>query len=243
MSGHRHQDDLTNNLTSLLREMEERRHKKVRSKLRMFFWDSTVRISYALKRFFDIVLSVLMLVALSPLFIVIATVIKMTSRGPVFFIQERVGYYGRSFMFYKFRSMYVDAEERKRALMEKNESRDGVIFKMKNDPRITPFGRILRKTSMDELPQLLNVLLGDMSLVGPRPPLPSEVRQYSLEDRKRLNIKPGITCIWQVSGRSDIPFKKQVELDKEYIQSQSLWKDLLVLLRTIPAILSGKGAY
>ena len=243
MSGHRHQDDLTNNLTSLLREMEERRHKKVRSKLRMFFWDSTVRISYALKRFFDIVLSVLMLVALSPLFIVIATVIKMTSRGPVFFIQERVGYYGRSFMFYKFRSMYVDAEERKRALMERNESKDGVIFKMKNDPRITPFGRILRKTSMDELPQLLNVLLGDMSLVGPRPPLPSEVRQYSLEDRKRLNIKPGITCIWQVSGRSDIPFKKQVELDKEYIQSQSLWKDLLVLLRTIPAILSGKGAY
>ena len=243
MSGHRHQDDLTNNLTSLLREMEERRHKKVRSKLRMFFWDSTVRISYALKRFFDIVLSILMLVALSPLFIVIATVIKMTSRGPVFFIQERVGYYGRSFMFYKFRSMYVDAEERKRALMERNESKDGVIFKMKNDPRITPFGRILRKTSMDELPQLLNVLLGDMSLVGPRPPLPSEVRQYSLEDRKRLNIKPGITCIWQVSGRSDIPFKKQVELDKEYIQSQSLWKDLLVLLRTIPAILSGKGAY
>ena len=243
MSGHRHEDDLTNNLTSILREMEERRHKKVRSKLRMFFWDSTVRISYALKRFFDIVLSVLMLVALSPLFIVIATVIKMTSRGPVFFIQERVGYYGRSFMFYKFRSMYVDAEERKRALMERNESKDGVIFKMKNDPRITPFGRILRKTSMDELPQLLNVLLGDMSLVGPRPPLPSEVRQYSLEDRKRLNIKPGITCIWQVSGRSDIPFKKQVELDKEYIQSQSLWKDLLVLLRTIPAILSGKGAY
>ena len=114
---------------------------------------------------------------------------------------------------------------------------------MKNDPRITPVGRILRKTSMDELPQLLNVFLGDMSLVGPRPPIPSEVQQYSLEDRKRLNVKPGITCLWQVSGRSDIPFKQQVELDKEYIRSQSLWKDLLVLLRTIPAILSGRGAY
>ena len=249
MSADNHQDnpeqkgELTQNVELVLRELEERRSLRVHSRLRMFFWDSTVRLTYALKRFFDIVLSFLALIILSPLFLLIAIIIKMTSRGPVFFVQERVGYYGRSFLFYKFRSMYVDAEARKRALMEQNESKDGVIFKMKNDPRITPFGRIIRKTSMDELPQLLNVLLGDMSLVGPRPPLPSEVQQYSLDDRKRLNVKPGITCIWQVSGRSDIPFKKQVELDKEYIQSQSLWNDLLVLLRTIPAILSGRGAY
>ena len=240
---HEQEDDLTQNVEILLHELEERRSLRVHSKMRMFLWDSTVRLTYALKRFFDIVLSFLALIVLSPLFFLIAVVIKMTSRGPVFFVQERVGYYGRSFLFYKFRSMYVDAEARKRALMELNESKDGVIFKMKNDPRITPVGRILRKTSMDELPQLLNVLLGDMSLVGPRPPLPAEVQQYSLDDRKRLNVKPGITCIWQVSGRSDIPFKKQVELDKEYIQSQSLWNDLMVLLRTIPAILSGRGAY
>lgn len=249
MSGKQHQDqieekgELTQNVEIVLRELEERRSHRVHSKLRMFLWDTTVRLTYALKRFFDIVLSILALILLSPLFLLIAVIIKLTSRGPVFFVQERVGYFGRSFLFYKFRSMYVDAEARKRALMEQNESKDGVIFKMKNDPRITPFGRIIRKTSMDELPQLLNVLLGDMSLVGPRPPLPSEVQQYSLDDRKRLNVKPGITCIWQVSGRSDIPFKKQVELDKEYIQSQSLWNDLRVLLRTIPAILSGRGAY
>ena len=139
--------------------------------------------------------------------------------------------------------MYQDAEQRKKELLDKNQSADGVIFKMKKDPRITPVGRILRRTSMDELPQFFNVLFGDMSLVGPRPPLPSEVAQYSLEDRKRLNVKPGLTCLWQIRGRSDIPFKEQVKLDKEYIQSQSLKQDLLILIRTVPAILSGRGAY
>ena len=114
---------------------------------------------------------------------------------------------------------------------------------MKHDPRITPIGRIIRKTSIDELPQFFNVLFGDMSLVGPRPPLPAEVQQYTLEDRKRLNVKPGLTCLWQIRGRSDIPFKEQVKLDKEYIQSNSLWQDLKILIQTIPAIISGKGAY
>ena len=137
----------------------------------------------------------------------------------------------------------MDAEQRKAELLSKNQSRDGVIFKMKDDPRITPIGKILRKTSMDELPQFLNVLFGDMSLVGPRPPVPSEVMQYSLEERKRLNVQPGLTCLWQVSGRSEIPFKEQVSLDKQYIGSRSLKLDLLILLRTIPAILSGRGAY
>ncbi len=158
-------------------------------------------------------------------------------------MQVRIGQYGRSFCFFKFRSMYIDAEQRKQELMAQNESADGVIFKMKNDPRITPIGRFIRKTSMDELPQFLNVLFGDMSLVGPRPPVPSEVKEYSIEARKRLNVKPGLTCLWQVSGRSDIPFKEQVKLDKEYISSRSLKSDFLILLKTIPAILSGRGAY
>ncbi len=139
--------------------------------------------------------------------------------------------------------MYMDAEQRKNELLKRNESADGVIFKMKKDPRITPVGRVLRKSSMDELPQLFNVLLGDMSLVGPRPPLPQEVMKYSLEDRKRLNVIPGLTCLWQISGRSDIPFNRQVELDKEYIHSRGIRKDLVILLKTVPAILTGRGAY
>ena len=236
-------ENLTQDISDLLRELHERETAHPRAVRRMAAWNFTVKLSYALKRFFDVVLSLLAIIVLMPLFLGIALVIKLTSRGPVFFIQERVGYYGRHFFFYKFRSMYRDAEERKKELLAKNQSKDGVIFKMKKDPRITPVGRILRKTSMDELPQFFNVLFGDMSLVGPRPPLPSEVQQYSLEDRKRLDVKPGLTCLWQIQGRSDIPFKKQVKLDKEYIQSQSLRKDLLILLRTVPAILSGRGAY
>ena len=157
--------------------------------------------------------------------------------------QVRVGKFGRHFKFYKFRSMYIDAEARKAELLKNNESSDGVIFKMKRDPRITPVGRFIRKFSIDELPQLFNVILGDMSLVGPRPPLPSEVRAYTLEERKRLNITPGITCLWQVSGRSELPFSKQIALDKEYIASRSAFKDFLILLKTIPAILTGKGAW
>ena len=211
--------------------------------LKMLVWGFTVRATYAVKRFFDLLLTSLAIIILSPLFIVIALLIKLTSPGPVFFTQLRVGKYGRTFRFYKFRSMYIDAEKRKQELLKHNQSTDGVIFKMKDDPRITPIGKILRRTSMDELPQFLNVLFNDMSLVGPRPPLPSEVQQYTLEERKRLNVKPGLTCLWQISGRSDVPFKQQVHLDKEYIRSWSLGHDLRILLRTIPAILSGKGAY
>jgi lipopolysaccharide/colanic/teichoic acid biosynthesis glycosyltransferase len=127
--------------------------------------------------------------------------------------------------------------------MANNEMEGGVIFKMKNDPRVTKVGRIIRKTSIDELPQLWNVLVGDMSLVGPRPPVPSEVDQYSLSDRRRLEVIPGITCIWQISGRSEIPFEQQVELDVQYIQSQSLWTDFKILIKTVPALLLGSGAY
>ena len=209
----------------------------------MVLWHLTIRSSAAFKRLMDIILALFAIICGSPVFLLTALLVKLTSPGPIIFSQIRVGRFGRHFKFYKFRSMYIDAEARKAELMKHNESSDGVIFKMKRDPRITPVGRFIRKFSIDELPQLFNVLLGDMSLVGPRPPLPSEVRTYSLEERKRLNITPGITCIWQVSGRSELPFSKQIALDKEYIASRSAWKDFLILLKTIPAILTGKGAW
>ncbi len=234
---------LANDISRLLEEMSEREKVTRMGNLHIAAWRFTVKFSYGLKRFLDIVLSLLALIVLSPLFLVLALLIKLTSPGPIFFVQIRVGEFGRNFCFFKFRSMYIDAEKRKAELMDQNQSSDGVIFKMKNDPRITPIGSILRKFSLDELPQFLNVLFGDMSLVGPRPPVPSEVKLYSLEERKRLNVRPGLTCLWQVSGRSDIPFKEQVKLDKEYIHSRSLKSDLLILLRTVPAILSGRGAY
>ncbi len=211
--------------------------------LRMVLWHSTIRCSSCFKRFMDILLAIMAFILGSPIFLITAFLVKVTSPGPIIFSQVRVGRYGRHFKFYKFRSMYIDAEARKAELMKLNESGDGVIFKMKKDPRITPVGRFIRKFSIDELPQLFNVILGDMSLVGPRPPLPSEVRTYTLEERKRLNITPGITCLWQVSGRSELPFSKQIALDKEYIASRSAWKDFLILLKTIPAILTGKGAW
>ena len=211
--------------------------------LRMLAWDITIGGSLIFKRFMDIAMTVVCVILGSPVFLLTAILVKVTSPGPIIFSQVRVGKYGRHFKFYKFRSMYIDAEARKAELLKLNESKDGVIFKMKHDPRITPIGRFIRKFSIDELPQLFNVLLGDMSLVGPRPPVPQEVANYSIEERKRLNITPGITCIWQVSGRSELPFQKQMSLDKEYIASRSAWKDFLILLKTIPAILTGKGAW
>lgn len=230
-------------LKILVKEFEGRRHSGLRRELKNFGWRLTVWGSYKLKRSVDVIASGLGLVLLSPFLLFIALLIRLTSPGPALFHQVRVGLYGRHFNFLKFRSMYLDAEARRAGLQSQNESADGVIFKMKNDPRVTPIGKFLRRTSLDEIPQLFNVLIGDMSLVGPRPPLPSEVREYTLEDRKRLNVKPGLTCIWQVSGRSDIPFERQVSLDKEYIRSHGFLSDLAILLKTIPAILSGKGAY
>ena len=216
-------------------------HNKIQ--LRMLTWHFTIICSFAFKRFMDMLLSFICITLGSPVFILTALLVKLTSPGPIIFSQVRVGKYGRHFKFYKFRSMYIDAEARKAELLKLNESGDGVIFKMKHDPRITPVGRFIRKFSIDELPQLFNVMLGDMSLVGPRPPLPSEVKSYSIEERKRLKITPGITCIWQVSGRSELPFQQQMALDKQYIASRSAWKDFVILLKTIPAILSGKGAW
>jgi exopolysaccharide biosynthesis polyprenyl glycosylphosphotransferase len=193
------------------------------------------------KRLMDFFGSLLLLILLSPLLIAVAIAIKLTSPGPILFVQPRVGMNKRSFNLLKFRSMYIDAEKRKQELAHLNEM-DGPVFKIKNAPRVTPLGRFIRKWSIDELPQLFNVLTGHLSLVGPRPPLLSEVNHYDWLYRKRLSIKPGITCLWQISGRNEISFKQWMELDQHYIDNWSLWLDCTILLKTIPAVLLRKGA-
>ena len=208
-----------------------------------YLWLFFIEGTRLLKRALDIVISSALLILLSPLMVLIALVIKLSDKGPVLFVTPRVGKWGMEFQFPKFRSMKKNAEGMKQQLIMQNKFKNDVKFKMENDPRVTKFGYLLRKTSMDELPQLWCVLKGEMSLVGPRPPLPQEVERYSLEERKRLDAVPGLTCLWQVKGRSEIPFKKQVELDIAYIESQSIWLDLKLILQTIPAILFGKGAY
>jgi exopolysaccharide biosynthesis polyprenyl glycosylphosphotransferase len=194
-----------------------------------------------LKRVIDIVVSGTLLLVLSPLFVVIALGVK-TTKGPVIFRQARMGLNGRIFQMYKFRSMYVGAEQRLQSLRDQNEMR-GPVFKMKDDPRVTGFGRFLRRFSLDELPQFWNVFIGDMSLVGPRPPIPGEVSLYERRSRRRLSMRPGLTCTWQVSGRNEIvDFDSWVKLDLEYIDNWSLSGDLLLLLRTVPAVVMGTGA-
>lgn len=236
----------TNRLINHLEEydIDKRNSSLFKRHLKRYLWLFTIDFSKALKRLIDISASAIGLIVLSPGILLVAILIKSESKGPVFYHQKRVGIYGREFKFWKFRSMYPDADKRQQEMMaSSNEMQGGVIFKMKNDPRITKTGHWIRRFSVDELPQLWNVLIGDMSLVGPRPALPSEVTEYDLNDRDRLGIQPGITCIWQVSGRSDIPFDQQVKLDRQYISSQSVWGDVLILLKTIPAVLTGKGAY
>ncbi|MCW1922892.1 sugar transferase [Luteolibacter arcticus] len=194
------------------------------------------------KRMVDAALSLTALIVLAPLMLVVAILIKVTSPGPVFFAQDRVGMNQRSFRIYKFRSMVVDAEAKKKELAHLNEIADGPAFKMKDDPRITRIGRFIRKTSIDELPQLFNVLHGEMSLVGPRPPLPDEVKKYEWLFRKRLSVKPGITCVWQISGRSNTTFERWMQMDSEYIDNWSIWLDFKILVKTVPAVLFGRGA-
>ena len=213
-------------------------------------WQMVVGSAYFLKRALDVVLSIFALIMLFPVFLLLAIAVKLDG-GPIFFRQTRIGLMGREFKMIKFRSMVVDAEVRLKELLAKNEMASGVTFKMKDDPRITRIGKFIRKTSLDELPQFWNVLKGEMSLVGPRPPLPREVALYTQADRRRLLIKPGITCLWQVGNRQggafefgnrhNIDFPEQVNLDVRYIESQSFWKDLWILAGTIPAILFGKG--
>ncbi len=211
---------------------------------RVLLWKSAIGFSHGLKRTCDVLVSGCALICFSPLFLLIAILIILEDpEGPVFFVQKRVGKWGREFDFPKFRSMVADAEKLKDKLLSQSHHRDSVTFKMKRDPRVTRIGRLLRRTSLDELPQLWCVFIGDMSLVGPRPPVPREVALYTIQDRRRLEIKPGLTCIWQVSGRGDIAFKEQVQLDEQYIQSQSIWLDIKLLLMTVPAVVTGKGAY
>lgn len=193
------------------------------------------------RRCFDLLLSTGLLVVLSPLLLVIAVAIKLSSKGPVLFRQVRCGLHGRPFTFLKFRSMRVDAESLKPALAAFNEM-DGPAFKMTNDPRLTSIGGFLRRTSLDELPQLWNILVGHMSFVGPRPSVVDEVRQYEPWQRRRLSMKPGLTCLWQVSGRNELTFEEWMRLDLEYIDNWSLWLDLKIALLTIPAVLKGRGA-
>lgn len=210
-----------------------------RQKLAWHWW---VAGSDIVKRIVDFTLSLLALIVLVPFFVLIALLIKLQDGGQVIFAQTRVGKFGREFKMFKFRSMCLDAETRLQTLLSNNRHGEGVTFKIKDDPRLTRVGKWLRKFSLDELPQFYNVLIGDMSLVGPRPPVPREVALYSLADRRRLAIKPGLTCFWQIGGRSEIDFSGQVKLDVQYIESQNFWVDVKILARTVPAVLSGKGA-
>lgn len=206
--------------------------------------ESSMEFSFyeVIKRLIDIVCSFLGVLVLSPLFIIIAIIIKMTSKGPVFFSQKRVGKNGKEFDMYKFRSMVVNAEELKEKLAAKNEM-SGPMFKMKDDPRVTKVGKFIRKTSIDELPQLWNVLKGDMSLVGPRPSLPKEVAQFENWMYKRLEVKPGLTCYWQVSGRNNIDFEDWMKLDIKYVDERSTWIDIKLIFKTVGVLFGDKNAH
>jgi exopolysaccharide biosynthesis polyprenyl glycosylphosphotransferase len=210
----------------------------------LLIFRTTPEISWQLvcKRLIDVTGAAIGLAVLGPLVMLpVAIIIKLTSPGPILFRQKRSGLHGRLFTMYKFRSMVSNAEMLRAELEAYNEM-TGPVFKMKEDPRITPFGRFLRKTSLDEFPQLWNVLVGDMSLVGPRPPIPSEVQHYDPWHRRRLSMKPGLTCLWQISGRNKIGFDQWMKLDLQYIDSWSLWLDLKILVRTVPVVFSGLGA-
>lgn len=228
-------------------EMMDRFAKGKRSnrsfRMKRFLWKIVVNSTLFFKRLIDITATLVALLLLSPLFLIVGLAIKFTDGGNVFYFQTRVGKQGKEFQFPKFRSMIANADKLKDKLLDQNESEGKVIFKMKKDPRVTRIGRFIRRFSIDELPQLWCVLKGDMSLVGPRPPLPREVALYTQQDRRRLEVIPGLTGIWQVSGRSDIGFEDQVKLDVLYIESHSVWLDIKLLFKTVPAVLSGKGAY
>lgn len=195
------------------------------------------------KRLIDIPGALCLLVLTWPIWFVSTLAVKLNDGGPIFFKQTRVGRGGREFQCWKFRSMVMNADAMWEAMLSHNEHGDNRTFKLAQDPRITSVGRFLRRWSIDELPQLINVLLGDMSLVGPRPPLPSEVRLYSRQDLRRLEVRPGLTCVWQVSGRSTISFPDQVRMDVSYVDHRSFWLDIKLLLLTVPAVLSRRGAW
>jgi lipopolysaccharide/colanic/teichoic acid biosynthesis glycosyltransferase len=198
-----------------------------------------------MRRGIDLAAAVLGLAALLPVLILAALAIKLTSRGPILYAQERVGQYGRPFQMRKLRTMAIGADALKATLAAqvRGALNDGVRFKLRQDPRVTPVGRFLRKFSIDELPQLWNVLVGDMTLVGPRPPVWQEVARYDARALRRLEVRPGLTCLWQIGGRSDLSFEQQVSLDLEYIDRVTPPEELLIVARTLPAVLTGRGAY
>ena len=199
------------------------------------------RVYEFFKRSIDIVCSLFGLVLLSPILLIIMVLIKLESKGPVIFSQERVGRYGNKFKMYKFRSMVVNAEELKAKLAAQNEM-SGPMFKMKDDPRVTKVGKFIRKTSLDEIPQLVNVLKGDMSLVGPRPSLPKEVEQFEVWMHRRHDVKPGLTCYWQVSGRNNIDFEDWMKLDVKYVEERSFWGDIKLIFKTVFVLFGDKNA-
>jgi lipopolysaccharide/colanic/teichoic acid biosynthesis glycosyltransferase len=200
-------------------------------------------VSYRVwKRGFDLGVSLILVAFLLPLLVLLAILVKLTSRGPIFYASTRVGRCGKPFKFLKFRTMYQDADQRLEELLRENE-KDGPIFKMKRDPRVTPLGRFMRKYSLDELPQLFHVVRGYMSMVGPRPPVPREVAQYDEFARERLTIKPGMTCYWQIQGRSNLSFEEWMALDHKYMEEMSFWTDVKILALTPIAVLKGEGAY
>ena len=211
---------------------------------KILIWRGTILMTRALKRGLDICGALGALVLFAPIFILTSILIKLEDSGPVFFRQQRVGAGGRLFGIWKFRSMVINADQIKDQLLEANEHGEaGVTFKMKNDPRVTKVGKWIRKLSIDEFPQFYNVLRGEMSLVGPRPPVPREVATYKASHLRRLRVKPGITCLWQIGGRANIDFEGQVRLDLQYIRSSSVLYDIVILLKTLPAVILGKGAY
>ena len=211
---------------------------------KIMIWRCTILLARVMKRGFDMVGAMSAMVLFSPIFILTSLLIKLEDGGPVFFCQNRVGAGGRLFAMWKFRSMVINADKIQSQLLQDNHhGQSGVTFKMPNDPRITKIGKWIRKFSIDELPQFYNVLCGKMSLVGPRPPIPREVATYKASHLRRLRVKPGITCLWQIGGRADIDFEGQVRLDLEYIRSSNVFFDIVILLKTLPAVLFSKGAY
>lgn len=201
------------------------------------------RVYQLAKRVVDVLGALAALALFFPLFLVSAAIVKLIDGGPVFYVHTRVGLQGKTFKCYKFRSMVVDADRLQAKLKSRNSHEDSRTFKIPDDPRVTWFGRFMRRSSIDEIPQLFNVLLGDMSLVGPRPPVPHEVAQYSSHDMRRLDVLPGLTGLWQISGRSRLAFPEQLRLDLQYVDERSFWLDCKVLFLTIPAVLSADGAY
>lgn len=196
----------------------------------------------AIKRMMDILLSTAALFVLFPVFFITAIAIKCEDNGPVFFAQQRAGRNKKPFSMYKFRSMYVNADEKMKEMMKDNEQ-TGHAFKIKDDPRITKTGKVIRRFSIDELPQLINIIKGDMSIVGPRPILPFQMEECSQYERQRLVVRPGLTCYWQIGGRANVTWEEWVEMDLDYIEDMSLWTDFKMIVKTIPTVLRGDGAY